>query len=134
MNKYEEALNDIRYTAHHLNNHIYDCDEICDEYCDDLLTDCDILQELINQQKTPTLEEVKKEWEELGYEWSEDEKRITLKANILYTTKYVHIMINKITRHYWKKIEGDDVFLPISFKIHQLLTKTFKALGWEEEE
>lgn len=50
MNKYQEALTNIGYSASHLNNHIYECDDICDEYVDDILTDCDLLQELVDKE------------------------------------------------------------------------------------
>jgi hypothetical protein len=50
MNKRQEALTDIRYSAKYLNDHINNCDDICDEYVDDILTDCDILQELIDKE------------------------------------------------------------------------------------
>lgn len=49
MNKYQEVLTDIRHSARHLNNLIYGCDDICDEYVDDILTDCDLLQELVDK-------------------------------------------------------------------------------------
>lgn len=61
MNKLKEKIQvllaDIKY--------------ICDEYVQDILDDCVLLQELIDQQKQPTLEEMKKEWEDDGYKWLE---------------------------------------------------------------
>ena len=80
----------------------------------------------------PTLEEVKKEWEDLGYKFKE-------------RTNYIIFVdeIDKISFAFFYKKDGqDDVNcyevenhseepLIIDIKLHQLLTKTFRALGWE---
>ena len=84
------------------------------------------------------LEEIKKEWEELGYKWSSDvDEEIFLKMPIKYTTKYVIITISSVRKAYWKRV-NDNLenlnYLPFLFKEHQLLTKTFKALGWYEDD
>ena len=68
----------------------------------------------------PTLEQVKKEWEELGYEWKEDEFYITLRPS----NSGCWLSITKKRKNYL--MSGTH----ISFEIHQLLTKTFRALGW----
>ena len=68
----------------------------------------------------PTIEEVKKEWEDDDYIWEEDEfdiKLITKKP-----TYYLKIRIFKNSKTY----QGI-----INFKEHIRLIKTFRALGWE---
>lgn len=118
MNKYQEALTIIK-------THIVDYDEELEEdiyLYSSYKEEFDTLQELIDQTKTPTLEEVKKEWEALGYEWiykndgliNIKHKKDVAKDILIYTSSKNYISI-------WT----------ISFQEHQLLTKTFRALGWE---
>ena len=79
--------------------------------------------------KTPTLEEVKKEWQELGYEF------ITLKEEetLFYILNLEEMSVIKIDCKNKKYIKVSCIyysdFIPTSFEEHQLLTKTFKALG-----
>lgn len=69
--------------------------------------------------KTPTLEEVKKEWEEREWEWS----RTTTMIYIAHLTKKKSIGISS---NNLVKINGW-----LDLQELELLTKTFKALGWE---
>lgn len=85
-----------------------------------------LLLELTKQNESPTLEEVKKEWEELGYVWKETSKEILLDNNI----EEKAIRIYKSFKLYHVKALGENYFENVSFSLHQLLTKTFKALGW----
>ena len=85
-----------------------------------------LLLELTEQYETPTLEEVKKEWEECGYVWKETNKWILLDNNIEEKT----IRIYKSFKLYHVKALGENYFEIVSFALHQLLTKTMKALGW----
>lgn len=85
--------------------------------------------------KTPTLEEVIKEWEELGYEL----KTKTEYPHMIYLVndddeiKWVlSININTETKKYWKHW-GNMEFESFTFQEHNLLTKTFRALGWFDE-
>lgn len=87
-----------------------------------------------NEPKTLTPpEQVKQEWEELGYKWKEDEIFITL-----IKQKYnKSIKINKKLKDYKcydlfrtpTLLHSNNIALFITFQEHQLLTKTFKALG-----
>ena len=70
----------------------------------------------------PTLEEVKKEWEEKGYSW------IETKDEILLISNKKQIFIDKRDKMY--SCSGWSTNF-ITFQEHQLLTKTFKALGWK---
>ena len=75
--------------------------------------------------KTPTLEEVKKEWEALGWSWSYKTKYVIyLSRNNTVHRVFDHITINE------NRLYSAD--FDIDIKTHQLLTKTFKALGWFE--
>lgn len=74
------------------------------------------------EKRNITLEEVKKEWEELGYEWIDKNdglinikhKKDKTKDILIYTSSKEYISI-------WT----------LSFQENQLLTKTFKALEGE---
>lgn len=106
----------------------------------------DKLTELKEKTKEPvyTLEEVKKEWEALGYElindYCSDFHFVRKIENTIYNRPiYHHFEIEKINggRYIpYSSFEKDDNFnnrqyFVISFQEHQLITKTFKALGWE---
>ena len=96
----------------------------------------DIKKELVDKEKSPTLEEVKKEWEELGYEWcaSSNNKHIVLIKEIkndMYNGDYNKIIsINSIIKNYACYIDENYSYDAITFEEHQLLTKTMKALEW----
>ena len=78
-----------------------------------------LLLELTGQYETPTLEEVKKEWEKLGYEF----ELYSNKIELINSSKNNEIII-------WFNPNYYDCGNSISLKEHQLLTKTMKALGW----
>lgn len=69
-----------------------------------------------------TEEEIKKEWEEKGYSW------IETKDEILLISKKKQIFIDKRDKMY--SCAGHSTNF-ITLQEHQLLTKTFKWLGWE---
>ena len=50
MNKYQEALDELLFAASHLNDHIYDCDDIFDEYVGLIIDNANILQELVGKE------------------------------------------------------------------------------------
>lgn len=79
-----------------------------------------LLLELTEQYESPTLEEVKKEWEKLGYEFELYSHSIQL----INSSKNNEIIIWLNNPRFY------DCGNSISLKEHQLLTKTFKALGW----
>jgi hypothetical protein len=86
-------------------------------------------------EKTPTLEEVKQEWEELEYKWLVPNKypHMILLVNYDEEEKWVlTIRINTQAKKFWKDW-GDASLEPFTFQEHQLLNKTFKALGWFDE-
>lgn len=98
-------------------------------------TNCDLLQELVDKEKPYTLEEVKKEWEELGYEWriQKEYPHMIWLVNDDEEEKWVlTIKINTQSKKFWKKW-GDLSIEPFTLQEHQLLTKTFRALGWDKE-
>lgn len=74
------------------------------------------------------VEQVLKEFEEMGYIWKDDKYFICLE----YSDKYAvaKILIEKHTKKFWKE-DGHFEILAFEFKEHQLLTKLFRALGWE---
>ena len=91
-----------------------------------------LLLKLTEQYESPTLEEVIKEWEELGYEWripKEYPHMIWLVNDDEEERLVLRIKINTQSKSYWK-LWGDGGFDKFTFQEHQLLTKTMKALGW----
>ena len=84
-----------------------------------------LLLELVEQYETPTLEEIIKEWENDGWYWEEDSLSISLTKSSRTITIYKDSKEYDCTRHNMWKVGT------LSIKQHQLLTKTFKALGWE---
>ena len=78
------------------------------------------------QEDKPTFEEVKKEWEELGYEFTiyTAEDDTMRKFDI---SKYGEKIILWYDHSYSKVGNTDHCF---TIQEHNLLTKTFKALGW----
>lgn len=129
MNKYQKALVDIRCDTHDFIDNNYD-EAFKMVYNKQFNT----LQELVNQTKQPTLEEVKKEWEELGYEWRilNDYPHMIHLVNDDDEPKWILVIkINTRSKKYWKRW-GDLSVEPFTFEEHQLLTKTFRALGWFE--
>lgn len=109
MSKYEEILNkQIKY-AEFTENPV-----VC--------LDIEVAKGLlITKTKSPTIEEVKREWEEKGYSW------IETRDEILLMSKKKQIFIDKRDKMY--SCSGHSTNL-ITFQEHQLITKTMKALGW----
>lgn len=75
------------------------------------------------------LEEVIETWEALGYEWSEYSKVIHLDRE---KSSSETIVIRKEDFSYYKL--ANDNLDHIDLREHRLLTKTFKALGWYEDD
>ena len=118
MNKYQEALDELEQFVHSE----YDG---TGKLLEDNLKYINALQELVDQTKTPTEEEIKKEWEELDFEFCYHPNQ----HNILNIFKDGSVII-----HLWKDrtYDFDSVDGCLSIKLHQLLTKTMKWLGWFE--
>lgn len=119
LNKYEQAYEQIK-------NFIQDEDNAevwTKSYLLSLDEDLEVLRKLVIETTNPTLEEVKKEWEKLGYEWEEDEFYITLKP----LNSGCWLSIAKKRQNY---LSSNGC---ISFEIHDLITKTIKALEYFNE-
>lgn len=88
-----------------------------------------LLLELTEKYESPTLEEVKKEWEKLGYEFSFKNEN-----NLLDIVNLEELSVIKIDIKGRKYIKVNCVnysgFVPLTYKEHILLTKIFIALGW----
>lgn len=118
MNKYQIALKKIKKYK------VYTEEEFFGDGCSTLYElvgkELDVLQELVDQTKTPTLEEVKKEWEERGFIVNNNEFYI-----FLHHEQYgISLFINKKEKNY------HIYYGYISLELNELLTKTFRALGW----
>ncbi len=89
------------------------------------------------EKRNLTLEEVQKEWEELGWYWHYfyNENGIANKYRI---TKYVPSRKRDGSGDYQLEIylcnntKTFNINFNMDMQEHQLLTKTFKALGWEK--
>lgn len=102
-------------------------------------------QELINQNKVYTLEQVKKEWKDAGYElindYCSDFHFVKKEENTIYNRPtYRHFVVEKVNggRYFaYSSFAKDNDFINrqyiiISFQEHQLITKTLKALEDKE--
>ncbi len=134
LNKYEQAYENIK-------SFIRDDDHTevwTKSYLLSLEEDINILNELVIQivkENQPILEEIKKEWEELGYEWripKEYPHMIWIVDDDEEEKWVLRIKINTQSKTYWK-LWGDGSFDKFTLQEHQLLTKTFRALGWYDE-
>ncbi len=120
MNKHQEAYNIIF-------DELIPIPELNEIDKKRLFDSMDLLQELVDQTKTPTLEEVKKEWEELGYFETEKGSKYSVIRNEELNKEFT-IYHNDKTYDCTKAH-----FKDITIKEHNLLTKTFRALGWFDE-
>ena len=126
-NKCQEAVKELKDFVHSE----LDGTRMLDRY----LKHCDTLQELVDQNKEYTLEECKKMWEDLGYEWRIPKKyphMIWLVDDDEEEKWILTIKINTQSKKYWK-IRGDSSFEAFTFEEHDLITKTIKALEKEEK-
>lgn len=108
-----------------------DIEEVLEEYNVTLSNLREVL--LVGQMfiSKPTLEEVKKEWEDDGWKWKEGTIYIELiKNNEDYN---IEISIDKIDKTYccFEDDDCDQTSLRMTLQEHIRLTKTFRALGWE---
>lgn len=130
MDKYQEALNKIKYIIDSINSFK---DPFVYNESIKLSKHYDALQELIDQNKKPTFKECIEEWKALGYEWVEGYYINGYEIYLLlsFENKNKTIMIYPKSESY-KYIDNeiDGTVADISFQENQLLTKTFKALGW----
>lgn len=76
------------------------------------------------KENNPTLEEVIKEWEELGYKLTRHERCL-----LEFTKNDMFLKIYNIGNVITYEKQAYGYSQRITFKEHQLLTKTFKALG-----
>lgn len=80
-----------------------------------------------NKEQDPTLEEVKKEWEALGYEVLEDNLVLQFRKKYKTIAIYKHNKVYDCTRDNICRVNV------ITFQEHELITKTLKALLKEEK-
>lgn len=126
MNKYQKTI----YNLVHLSKADMSFDGV---YIDrkQLKQDINVLWELHNKYqeliKTPTEEEIIKEWEALGYSFVKG----PLKISLFHKEEDIEIAIWLGDKSYCKAEKNGTDYKWLTFQEHQLLTKTFKMLGWE---
>lgn len=109
MNKYQETLNAIR-TNYGTHSEYYKT-----------------VKELVDQTKTPTLEEVKKEWEEKGwYEYYKGKNHIHFRY-LNESGSYDEYIFHPTKLYY---VANDT---KVTYEMFQLISKTLKALEVEYE-
>ena len=130
MNKCQEALNELKDLVHSeldgtkmLNKH---------------LVYCNTLQDLIDQNKPLTLAECIKEWKDRGFEIIEQENYIIFRHHKTYKTIEIYLVNLSYKTYEWydeKRPIADklniDEAQSITYDIHNLITKTLKALEVE---
>ena len=123
LNKYEQAYENIKsFIRDDDNTEVW-----TKSYLLSLEEDINILNELVIQtvkENQPTLEEVKKEWEEAGWKWEKTSYFIVLEKN------GVDIQLYLETKQYSCSQTSSYILDFIGIKEHNLITKTFRALGW----
>lgn len=102
----------------------------------DLKLIVDEFYRLREETKIPTIEDIKIEWKKLGYDMvfrnngdlidleNLDEMSIKMTIIKIATKRKIYIKVDNV---YFDKS------IPITYNEHQLLTKTFAALGWLDE-
>lgn len=127
MNKYQKAIDRIDESRINKNKTI------------DVL-DILILQELVDQTKTPTKEEIIKEWEALGYKWLDGKNCLDLFKEDEVRLGFGKTISISFSKKHYSAVYEENMYdgecytcvpCDITFQEHQLLTKTFKMLGWE---
>lgn len=109
-----------------------------------------LLQELVMEKELkPKLEQVKKEWEELGYTWKKvgdyhdgtEYTKYIIEKKLTYSCRINLYCQNKTYstyRYFETTREGYPDYKIYEFDLtieeHQLLNKTLKALGWFDDE
>ena len=120
MNKYQELLDIIRQNTDYSDYSIKTINAVDEAYEE-------LYKKIEELTKIPTLEEVKKEWEDLGYKIVRHERRELIfkqkEDGTIFTMWYFN---NLCYSKYWNGTPES-----ITLQEHKLLTKTFKALGWE---
>lgn len=122
MNKYQEALIYFCNGCHHEQEGDYGACKRVEGRCKHYRS----LKELVDKEKSPTIEEVKKEWEDLGY---------------IFYIKKPTTQWETLISIFYKDDSNDGIFIynnqtyirdtySFTMQEHNLLTKTFKALGW----
>lgn len=131
MNKYQEAYEIIF-------DDLVPMPELNERNRDWLFQCMDIIQQAVVKAnkydeltKTPTPEEVKKEWVELGYSWLECDPMFIRLENKLSNS---YIVINKFSKTYKCFGNRDYTGNYLTMPEHNLLTKTFRVLGREIED
>lgn len=120
MNKYQEAFNKLAYILE-----IYSID--IDDKDIKKVKDClNILGELVDQTKTLKLEEIKKEWEEKGYEYYKGKNHIHFRY-LNERGSYDEYIFHPTELYY---VAHDT---KVTFEMFQLISKTLKALVVENE-
>ncbi len=115
MNKYQEALNELKDLVHSE----LDGTKMINKH----LAYCNIFQDLIDQNKTLTLDECIQEWEEKGWKVDKDSYAIELWKYNIYHLKET-IIIFTSDRHLTADFD-------ITYELSNLLIKTLKALEVE---
>lgn len=126
MNKpkdiYIKAFDEISLYCGHAN---------CDNYLNPkVFEELEVIKELVDQTKTPTLEEVKKEWEEKGWKIDED----GFFKSITFIKGDRGIEFNTEEKSYFTfQPNADHNSFNIDIEFHALIHKTLKALEAEDK-
>ena len=122
MNKYQEALDNYSENVDYRDYSTKTVDIVNESY--------DALQELVDQTKTSTIEEIKQDWEEEGFEVICSKERFEAYKQWIERRQ-------KVSYHTSAKvvIEKDFFYIVGQFsnKYTHILTITFRALGWFDE-
>lgn len=124
MDKYQEAINKIK----HITENACNCpDPFTYSETTEIINQCNTLQELVDQNKSLTLEECIKEWEKREWIQRENTKGLYFSKYNEEEISFAYILFDLEDKTFYAELD-------IDLETSELLHKTLKALNIKDKE